>query len=198
MDTNVWPTVCQGYAHYNNFNENETGIFFKLTPEETFKFKGEKLFKDQVTVLLCANGDGTEKRKLLVIEKLKNPRCFKHVKNLPVRYNANKYSWMTSDLFTTEIRHRGRELPTQKAKIQLLVDNCPAHPVVEDLENIKLVFIPANTTSIIQPMDQGVIRSLKSHYCKLILLRLIECMEKKQDHTVTLLVAIRGIEKAWG
>jgi hypothetical protein len=50
---------------------------------------------------------------------------------------------------------------------------------------------------MLQPMDQGVIRSLKCHYRKLILLRMMECIEKKQDHTVTLLDAIRCIEKAW-
>jgi hypothetical protein len=64
------------------------------------------------------------------------------------------------------------------------------------LENIKLVFLPANTTSMLQPMDQGVIRSLKCHR-KLILLRMMECIEKKQDHAVTLLDAIRCIKKAW-
>jgi hypothetical protein len=79
----------------------------------------------------------------------------------------------------------------------LLVDNCPAHPVLQKLENIKLAFLSANTTSMLQPMDQGVIRSLKCHYRKLILLIMVECIEKKQDHAVTLLDAIRCIEKAW-
>jgi hypothetical protein len=69
------------------------------------------------------------------------------------------------------------------------------HPVLEKLENIKPVFLPANTTSMLQPMDQGVIRSLKCHYRKLILLRMMECIEKRQDQAVTLLVAIRCVEK---
>jgi hypothetical protein len=104
---------------------------------------------------------------------------------------------MTSDLFEAELRHWDRELRLQKRKILLLVDNCPAHPMLEKLENIKLVFLPANTTSMLQPMDQGVIRSLKCQYRKLILLRMMECIEKKQDHAVTLLDAIRCIEKSW-
>jgi hypothetical protein len=84
---------------------------------------------------------------------------------------------MTSDLFEAELRHWDRELRLQKRKILLLVDNCPAHPVLEKLENIKLVFLPANTTSMLQPMDQGVIR-LKCHYHKPILLRMMDCIEK--------------------
>jgi hypothetical protein len=79
----------------------------------------------------------------------------------------------------------------------VLVENCPAHPVLKNLENIKLVFLPANTTSLLQSMDQGVMRSLKCHFLKLMLLRMIECTEKKHDHTVTLLDAIRCVEKAW-
>jgi hypothetical protein len=46
-------------------------------------------------------------------------------------------------------------------------------------------------------MDQGVIRSLKCHYRKLILLIMTECIEKRQDQAVTMLVAIRCIEKTW-
>jgi hypothetical protein len=46
--------------------------------------------------------------------------------------------------------------------ILLLVDNCPAHPVLEKPENIKLVFLPANTISMLQLMDQGMIRNLSA------------------------------------
>jgi hypothetical protein len=200
--TTVWPSIREGYADKDVFNADETGIFFRLTPDRTLKFKGEKcvggkLSKERITALVCANAAGTEKKKLLVIGKSKNPRCFKNVKNLPVRYSANKKSWMTSSLFEAELRSWDRELQTRKRKIILLVDNCPSHPVLQNLENIKLVFIPPNTTSILQPMDQGVIRSLKCHYRKLMLLRIVESIEKKQDYTVTLLDAIRFIEKAW-
>ena len=41
----------------------------------------------------------------------------------------------------------------------MIVDNCPAHPHVKGLKSVKLVFLPPNTTSVIQPMDQGVIRN---------------------------------------
>jgi hypothetical protein len=41
----------------------------------------------------------------------------------------------------------------------MIVDNCPAHPHVKGLKSMKLVFLPPNTTSVTQPMDQGVIRN---------------------------------------
>jgi hypothetical protein len=111
--------VHEGFAANDIFNADETGIFFRLTPDRTLKFKGGKcvggkLSKDRITVLVCANSDGTEKMKLLVIGKSKNPRCFKNVKSLPVRYTANKKARMTSDLFEAELRHWDRELRLQK------------------------------------------------------------------------------------
>ena len=45
----------------------------------------------------------------------------------------------------------------------LLVDNCPAHPrsIMDHDPRVIVMFLPANTTSLIQPMDQGIIRNLK-------------------------------------
>jgi hypothetical protein len=146
---------------------------------------------------VCANSNGTEKRKLFVIGKSKSPRCFKNVKCLPVQYSANTKSWMTSNLFESELWLWDWQLRLQNRKILLLVDNCLAHAELDNLQNIKLVFLPVNTTSVLQPMDQGVIRSLKCHFCKLILLRMIECIDKKQEHTATLLHAIQCVDKAW-
>jgi hypothetical protein len=56
---------------------------------------------------------------------------------------------MISDLFEAKIRHWNREIEVQKRMILLLAVNCPAHPVFGKLENIKLVFIPADTTSVL-------------------------------------------------
>jgi hypothetical protein len=54
----------------------------------------------------------------------------------------------------------------------LLLDNAPGHPpgLEEDLEAefnfIKIKFLPVNTTSILQPMDQQVISNFKKLYTK--------------------------------
>jgi hypothetical protein len=91
----VWPKMREGHPDSGIFNADETGLFFRLTPERTLKFKGEicvggKLSKDRVTVLVCANAVGTKKRKLFVTGKSKNPRSLKNIKSMPVRYSANK------------------------------------------------------------------------------------------------------------
>ena len=52
----------------------------------------------------------------------------------------------------------------------LLLDNCAAHADVEELisESGKIAakFLPPNVTSLIQPMDQGILVTLKRIYKK--------------------------------
>ncbi|CAH0722847.1 unnamed protein product, partial [Brenthis ino] len=164
----VWPTLHAQFSDDEIFNADETGLFYKLTPDKTLKFKGEKctggkLSKEGITVMVAANMSGTAKKKLLVIGKSQRPRCFKNVRHLPVDYESNRKAWMTGDIFTKWARAWDRELTKKNKKILLLVDNCPAHPHIADLKSITLVFLPSNTTSVLQPMDQGIIRALKAH-----------------------------------
>ena len=85
-----------------------------------------------------------------------------------------------------------------KKKIVLIVDNCPAHPIVDGLKAIELVFLPPNTTSKTRPMDQGVIRSLKARYCRKIIKRLIraEDMKTKLPQT-SILDVMQLLQSAW-
>ena len=47
----------------------------------------------------------------------------------------------------------------------LLVDNVSSHnPELKDkFSNIKVVFLPTNTTSRLQPLDAGIIKNFKVH-----------------------------------
>ena len=61
---------------------------------------------------------------------------------------------------------KGTRSKKENRKVIIIVDNCPAHPIIEGLKAVELVFLSPNTTSKTQPMDQGVIRSLKVKYRK--------------------------------
>ncbi|XP_045541632.1 tigger transposable element-derived protein 4-like [Papilio machaon] len=174
-------------------------------PDKTLKFKGDncsggKLSKDRITVMVAANMSGTEKKKLLIIGKSQKPRCFKSVKSLPVDYANNRKAWMTSELFEKWLRDWDRDLVKKKKKILLLVDNCPAHPNVTNLKSITLAFLPPNTTSVLQPMDQGIIRSLKTNFRKNLVLKMINCLDANEDNSstkITVLDAILMVNDAW-
>ena len=82
----------------------------------------------------------------------------------------------------------------------MLIDNCPAHPKIENLRAIKLKFLPPNTTSCLQPMDQGIIQNLKVLYRRLIVERILQAVEAGQtvdNSTITLLDAVRMLHLSW-
>ena len=123
---------------------------------KTLQLKGEKCFggkkaKERLSVLLCSNMDGSDFQMPLVIGKYEKPLCFKGV------YRANKRAWMTSVIFTEWLRIVDRQRVSQKCSILMFVDNFTAHPPVDKLHAVKLAFLPPNTTSKLQPMDQGII-----------------------------------------
>ncbi|KFM74273.1 Tigger transposable element-derived protein 4, partial [Stegodyphus mimosarum] len=109
---------------------------------------------------------GTDKMKLLVIGKNTEPRCFKGLRmaSFPVVYRANRNAWMISELFKEWLKDWDRELQCQSRKVLLLLDNCAAHPHLDCLKNIQLEFLPPITTTLVQPMDMGIIRNLKTLY----------------------------------
>lgn len=97
-----------------------------------------------------------------------------------------------TQIFEEEVRKWDAELKSRK--ILLLVDNCPAHPIISNLRNIELAFFPANTSSILQPMDQSVIKSLKGHYRRKMLMDMIETDGKV---SINMLQAVNFLSKAW-
>ena len=99
-----------------------------------------------------------EKIAVFVIGKSASPRCFKHGRNLPCRYPSQKKAWMDGTLFEEWLYELDRKFEIQGLKVVMIVDNCPAHPKVSRLQAMNLQFLPPNTISCTQPMDQEVIR----------------------------------------
>ncbi|XP_066254644.1 tigger transposable element-derived protein 6-like [Euwallacea similis] len=131
-----------------------------------------------------------------VVSKFQKPRCLKNCKILPTDYTVNKKTWMTSTIFEDYLIKRDQSLFHQKRKILLLVDNCSAHPRPQ-LRNIKLEFFPPNSTAVLQPIDQGVIWSLKQVYRKDMLRKIIRMQEVNDIKNLTVLDAMNILSLAW-
>ena len=125
--------------------------------------------------------DGSDKLALLVIGKSAKPRCFKGIQSPPVKYVANKKAWMVSGLFENFVRDFDKTMTMQNRKVALIIDNCLAHPRIGNLNSVKMVFLPPNTTSQIQPLDGGIIRAFKCHYRRLMLQHLICSLETSTE-----------------
>lgn len=142
--------------------------------------------KERVTLLGRANASGSFRLPLDFINKSKKPRCFKNMdmNRLPVTYYAQAKSWMNCNIFPDWFHHHF--VPSVKKfcnecgiekKALLLLDNAPSHPSAETLQSddgkIEVMFLPPNTTAVMQPMDQGVLDPCKRRYKRKLLAHII-------------------------
>ena len=179
--------LISGYDQKDVFNMDETGVFFRALPDKTLVVKGQdckggKRSKERITVVMCCNMDG-QFVKPLVIGKAERPRCFRNldIKTLPVTWRNNKKAWMTSKLFTSWLADFNRQMRLQSRHVLLFLDNAPSHPKDQTYSNVKLHFFPANTTSKLQPLDQGIIKCMKSHYLKRLLRKVISKVDQLEE-----------------
>ncbi|KAE9522886.1 hypothetical protein AGLY_016697 [Aphis glycines] len=206
--------ILNDFSPDNIFNADETGLYYRATPDGSLCFKkdvlsGSRKAMDRITVLLCVNMTGSDKKKLLVVGKSLKPRCFKNmsINKMPVHYHANKNAWMTSTIFLNWLYEWDKELQEKSRSIPLLIDNCTAHPNNVQLKNITLEFLPPNTTSLIQPLDMGIIKNLKVRYrMKLVNFILEKIEENLFDQSATanqisgkinILQAIQFVSESW-
>lgn len=135
-----------------------------------------------------------------MIGKSLKPRCFAGVRSLPTNYAANKRAWMTSILFEKEMKAWDLKLQAEDRNVLVIIDNCPSHPkdLSRKLENINLHFLPPNLTSIIQPMDAGIIRNIKVFYRReLVRLQVQGLDDDTGEEKVTVLTAMDLLAQAW-
>ena len=144
------PTLLSNYGLKDIYNADESGLFCKCTT--TCQLKSEKCSGGKLSKVHITSTAVINAVgvtiPILVIEKAQKPRCFKNV-----------------NFFLSNIDIKKK-------------DNCPAHTHIENLKSIKLFFLPPNTTSTTQPMNQGVIRSLKAKYRKNTVQKIIRSLEK--------------------
>ena len=160
----------RNYALNDIWNADEFGIFYKMSPESTVgpgRIPGKKKKKERLPYLACANADGSEKYPGLIIGQSKKPKCFGKYEGseLGFKYYSNKKAWMNSDLFFSWLKSFDDYIGTTKDRyVVLLIDQASCHGSKETLPNlqhVKVVFLPANTTPFQQPVDAGVIACVK-------------------------------------
>lgn len=182
------------------FNADESGLMYRALPNGTLArhgetIKGSKSQKVRITLIFLCNAAGTYK-KVFVIGKSKNPRCF-NKKSLPVPYYSNQKAWMTTSLWNSILSKIDEEM-----KEMLFVDNASCHKTTVKLGNICVQYLPPNTTALIQPLDQGIIHSFKSHYRQIIIRKQLVALEKGLNlkqfvKAISVLDALFFVKRAW-
>jgi hypothetical protein len=122
---------------------------------------------------------------------------------LPVDYYANANAWMTSVIFNDWwLVKWDLEL---KRKIVVCRQLHGTHTNNSLLKNIKVIFLPAKTASLIQSCDQGIIRAFKAHYRREMRARFIAELDDIQDRSdesavakkISLLDALHLVAMSW-
>ncbi|EEC10788.1 transposase, putative, partial [Ixodes scapularis] len=150
----------------------------------------------RVSVLFCCNMDGTEKTNLLLIGKAKRPMCLRKV-HVPVDWASNKSAWMTRDIFNKWLLDFDGRLKKEKRKVLLFLDNCSSHMQVPELQSTKVVYFPPCTTLKLQPIDQGIVHSVKSRYRMRLAERLLYNMQRNIDSVIDLKFAVQVVSAVW-
>jgi len=76
-------------------------------------------------------------------------------------------AWMTDELFTEWARSFNTHIAATKQKrVLLIIDNASVHNTLYTLKlsHVSVLFLPPITTGHLQPLDQGIIASLKRRY----------------------------------
>ena len=188
-ETVLLPTFAR-YSPNDIYNGDETALFYKSLPHRTYCFDSDKPAgsakrKDRLTLLIITNMDGSDHRKLSVIGKSKTPRCLQkkykmQVKDMSVDWYASKNAWMTGEIHHQIMTKLNNEMRLSNRHILYVCDNASSHQVRE-YSHIKFLMLPPNATSIMQPLDQGIILSAKRRYKKKLAERYLACVENNKD-----------------
>ncbi|XP_017466100.1 PREDICTED: tigger transposable element-derived protein 6-like [Rhagoletis zephyria] len=108
-------------------------------------------------------------------------------------YNADE-----SGLFFRALPDKTLALKSEKC----VGDNAASHPKELDLTNIKICFLPPNTTAVSQPLDQGIIQNFKTLYRSLVLKHLITKIgdtssASELSKSINVLEAVYFIKASW-
>uniref|UniRef100_A0A023GKX0 Putative tigger transposase n=1 Tax=Amblyomma triste TaxID=251400 RepID=A0A023GKX0_AMBTT len=195
--------LLEKYEDKDIYNLDEAAFFYKMLPNRTFttpgaSSSGGKQSKERVTVLLGANATGEDKLPLLILGKAEKPRCFRNatVPNECV-YRSNKRAWMTAAIFEDYVRLMDRRFGAKNRQVLFIIDNCPSHGKINHLKAITLEFLPANTTAVLQPMDQGIIETTRKLYRKALLQRMLTAYDASKSYSIDLLGAIHLLNFSW-
>jgi len=194
------------------YNMDETGLFWKATPDyslTTERIAGRKKDKARISAIIACNQDGSDKLPLWLIGKSTNPRVFgPHNRNIsvyPVVYKANAKAWMTGPICLEWLAAFARHTYQPGRRVLLLWDNHSAHEIATKAlqqgsihyNHVEIMFLPPNSTSRYQPLDQGIISALKVHYKKSLCQNIVSKTLSDEPIFITLLMAVQWIVTAW-
>ena len=204
--------VLSLYSLKDQFNCDETALFWKRTPARSLSTRhlpGKKKEKARISALLCCNADGSEKLAPWFIGTAKHPHAFRaagiNIQNLNLVWQSNQKAWVTTKVFTEFLRWFDKQMTGRK--VALLMDNFSAHQTASaeidasgfSLQNTLIIWLPPNSTSKYQPLDQGIINCWKTHWKRYWIHYILQEFEANRNpiETMDVLKAVRWGMRSW-
>ena len=121
-----------------------------------------------------------------------------------MKYYSQKKAWIIGEILDSYLTAFNSRMKAVGRSVLLLIDNAGCHPesLKDKYSNIQIVFLPANTTSRLQPLDLGIIVNFKTHYRRLLLHFVIAKIDTASNATevtssISVLLAIGWVDLAW-
>jgi len=186
--------LIHDYPRHLIYNADESGLFWKQLPTYTYTFetqpKGTMAHKSRYSFMVACNSDGSHKIATHVVGRSKTPKneeghTLASIKDTKIQYLCQENAWYTKDIFEQWLAFFSKEVARRHgkdSKALLLVDNASCHKKLSaEFKNVKVVYLPANTTSFLQPIDQGIVNVVKSLYKKEFLQHIVNDVAKKKQ-----------------
>lgn len=195
-------TLCGEYAEENIFSMDEIGLYWRQSPSSGLATRARK-DKSRISIICCCNYSGSQRFPLWVVGKAARPHALRNVniEALGVQWRSNTKAWINAALMKDWLQAFYSWIGSRR--IVLLMDNLKAHQAGIDQQpppdNIQIQYLPTNSTSIYQPLDQGIIRQFKRAYKKHWMSFMISCYEHGSDpvQDTNLHFAVRWASQAW-
>jgi len=164
-------SVKQIYCKDDIYNTDETSLFIKSPNNRSYVQKNDRLnmkgisqIKTRMTILLTVNVNG-DFLNTLIVGTSKRPRALKNksLESINICYTANKSAWITKENFFSYFQNINEQMKQSRRKICIILDNFSGHKI-SDFTHVRFLFLPANSTNLLQPLDMGIIKSFKDKY----------------------------------
>lgn len=154
----MFTKATKDYSLQDVWVVEETALVYNALPEHLTH--GAAQGDGKLSVILACNLAGTERKPPVIVGSSQTLGSA----TLPAPYHYHPESVITLDLFSSWLKEWDRELHTKRKKIVLLMSRLPHHPENPHVFNINVTYFPPDTSTVLQPLNLGIISVFKSLY----------------------------------
>lgn len=130
---------------------------------------GLKKDKSRISLVFGTNATGSDRLPVWFISKAKITCALRNISVVTMggQWRWNKKTWINATIMAEWLKAFYQHVASTR-QILLTMDNFSAHYSAVELcpppSNVRICWLPANSTSCFQRLNQGIIQNCKAHY----------------------------------